>query len=568
VRRVWWVFPTAIAIAVSILNAVKPVVVDDTAYLFFARQIAKHPHDPYGFELFWYRHPQPAMEILAPPVVPYWLAVGVSLFGEHVFWLKLWLLPFAVVFCFATRSLLKRFARGTELSGLALIALSPAVLPLFNFMLDVPATALGLASIAIFVRGCERGTWWNVYTAGILAGVATQTKYTMVTVPAVLLLFGVLHRRLVPALIATSIGIAVFVLWEVWLIDKYGVSHFLFHVRDQQSVTSGISEWLDKKGSLANPLLGFLGGLACATGLYAGRGIGFGKRFVMVVAVCAALGMLAVCFVPYSQGVLLRSRVSGSPRLDLAAIVFYPLGASVLVTLAIAIWTLTFRATRGTLGRLRRTPATWFLIGWLGIELIAYFALTPFPAGRRVILICVVLGFIACRLVSRIQRIHPGRRPERWITYYAAGLGLGLYALDAWDALPERQFAYRANEIIGDRRGAQVWMQGHWGWQYYTDRLGMTLVDPGRTTLRAGDWFVAPRLPNEVGFFRPYHGEATFHLDLDAIEPVAELSWDDWIAGQTIPSLYGGVVPINGRDHPRLRIHVFRIVRDWTPDPR
>jgi hypothetical protein len=183
-----------------------------------------------------------------------------------------------------------------------------------------------------------------------------------------------------------------------------------------------------------------------------------------------------------------------------------------------------------------------------------------------VISVCVVLGLIACRLVSRVRRVRPGHTPERWIVGYAVGLGLGLFALDTWDALPERQLAYRAAEIVND--DGRVWTQGHWGWQYYTDRLGMTLVDPGHSELRAGDWLVLPVAPDEQGFYRPYHGEATFRLDPDAVESVAVLWWDDGIAGQTIPNLYGGTVPVRGRDHARLRVVVYRVTRDWTPAPQ
>src|SRR5215210_6930590 len=110
--------PVVLAVIVSMANAVKPVVVDDTAYLAFARHIAQHPLDPYGFELFWYWVPEPAMEILAPPVVPYWLAAGVALFGEHVVLLKLWLFPFLWLFAWSLRELLRRFARGSERAAL------------------------------------------------------------------------------------------------------------------------------------------------------------------------------------------------------------------------------------------------------------------------------------------------------------------------------------------------------------------------------------------------------------------------------------------------------------------
>ena len=568
VRRIWWAGPAAVAVAITLLNAAKPAVVDDTAYLLFARHIADRPFDPYGFELFWYRHPQLAMEILAPPVVPYWLASGVAMFGERLFCLKLWLLPFLLCFCFAVHSLLRRFARGTETVGLILIALSPAVLPMVNFMLDVPSVALGLASVAVFARGCDQRSWGLIIASGLLAGAAVQTKYTMMSVPAVLLLYGLLYRRPGYAIVSGMVAVAMFVAWEAWLHSVYGVSHFLYHVRDQQTGDGGVAAWVGQKAELVNPLLGHLGGLACATGLYAGRGVGFGRRFVAIVAVVAAVGMMAVCLVPYSESVLLRSRATGSPRLDLAAVVFYTIGACVLTTLAIAISTLTLRPGHRPLGLVRRNPATWFLVGWLGIELAAYFVLTPFPASRRVITVCVVLGLIACRLVSRVGRVRPGRKPGRWVIVYAAGLGLGLFALDTWDALPERQLAFQASDVIGDRRNRHVWTQGHWGWQYYTDRLGMKLVVPGSSELRTGDWLVVAVPPDERGFYRPYHGEATFRIEKDTVEPVAELWWDDLVAGQTIPNLYGGVVPVLGRDHPRLRVVVYRVTREWIPASR
>jgi hypothetical protein len=50
----------------TLANAAKPVLVDDTAYLAFARHLAKNPFEPYGFELFWADRPQPAMEIVLP----------------------------------------------------------------------------------------------------------------------------------------------------------------------------------------------------------------------------------------------------------------------------------------------------------------------------------------------------------------------------------------------------------------------------------------------------------------------------------------------------------------------
>ena len=150
----------AAAVALTGLNAVKPAVVDDTAYLFFARHLAEKPLDPYGWQLFWYEAPQSAMQILLPPVLPYWLAVGIRLFGEHLFLLKLWLFPFAWLLCGAVAALLARFGSGAERPLFLVFVCSPAVLPLFNFMLDIPALSLGAAAVAMFVGGTDRKSFW------------------------------------------------------------------------------------------------------------------------------------------------------------------------------------------------------------------------------------------------------------------------------------------------------------------------------------------------------------------------------------------------------------------------
>src|SRR5437899_1734700 len=90
-----------LAFTMTNANAPKPPVIDDTAYLALARQISHAPLDPYAFEQFWYQQPQPANEVLAPPVLSYWLGLGMRLVGDNPVALKLWVLPFTLVFCLA-----------------------------------------------------------------------------------------------------------------------------------------------------------------------------------------------------------------------------------------------------------------------------------------------------------------------------------------------------------------------------------------------------------------------------------------------------------------------------------
>src|SRR5690348_7059043 len=90
-----WPSLLALALLYTLLNAVKPLQVDDAAYYYYAAQLAEHLTDPYGFTVFWYQWPQPANTVLAPPVLPYWWSLAIRLFGERPFFWKVWLLPFS-----------------------------------------------------------------------------------------------------------------------------------------------------------------------------------------------------------------------------------------------------------------------------------------------------------------------------------------------------------------------------------------------------------------------------------------------------------------------------------------
>src|SRR5262245_20791853 len=103
-----------LSVVCTALAAVKPIHIDEAANYYYARQIAAHPFDPYSFQMFWYQEPQPANEVLTPPVLVYWWSLGIHLFGDQPVLWKLWLLPFVLIFIFSLHALLRRFAQGTE----------------------------------------------------------------------------------------------------------------------------------------------------------------------------------------------------------------------------------------------------------------------------------------------------------------------------------------------------------------------------------------------------------------------------------------------------------------------
>jgi hypothetical protein len=142
-------------------------------------------------------------------------------------------------------------------------------------------------------------------------------------------------------------------------------------------------------------------------------------------------------------------------------------------------------------------------------------------------------------------------------------------AIDTLDALPEKWCAERAAEVTRDRPPAStVWYAGHWGFQHYCERAGMRPLVAGHTVARAGDFLVLPVHPDEPGFHRPYAGFAVVHPPQWVAEEVAGVWWDDWLSAKTVPNFYGGTEPVVGRDHPRLRVRVYRLRADWVMPAR
>jgi len=562
--------PLALAVLLTLANAPKPVVVDDTAYLLFARQIAQHPLDPYGFNLFWYHVPEPAMTILAPPVLPYWLAAGIGILGENLILLKLWLFPFAGLLAWSLNALLHRFARGAERPALALLIFSPAILPTFNFMLDIPALALGLASLVIFLRACDRHSCSLAILAGIALAFALQTKYTMLIMPVVLAWAGLLQRRIGLTVIALATAALLFTLWEAWLLERYGQSHFLFHLRDQQSASE--ESIFTRKWALVPAFFSFLGATLGMLGFWAASVVGWPPWLVRLAAMLSLVGLVFVVAFPFPDTVLIVGSQPNREKLTLASLLWRSLGAGAGLTVLAAIGVLFLKWHHGPRWRHSRSWARLFLVGWLAIEVAGYFTLTPFPAGRRLIGTTVAAGVLLARVVSRVRRAHPERAPSGWVLPAAIVAG-GLFALlDAYEASIERSAIVRVTEVASGRGDSgTVWFVGHWGMQYYGERAGLRHFIPGGPQVQPGDWLVLPEHPDATGFYRPYSGGDFEWYRLKTpndAECVERLIFDDSLSAMTVPTFYGGVEPIVGRSRPRLILGIYRMKQTWGPGSR
>ena len=546
-----------LAVAYTGLNALKPIHIDDAAYGYYAAQDAAHPLDPYGFKILWYYEPQPANDVVAPPVLPYYWALGRVLFGERPWLWKLFLLPWCLLLVWALHALLRRFAAGMELPLTVMTVLSPALLPSLNLMLDVPALALALASVELFLGACDRNALGQAVLAGFVAGLAMQTKYTAVVAPAAMLLAAatVGRWRLWPA--AAVAAAQLFLTWEFLMALLYGESHFLHSLRG----AAGGS--LTAKGALFAPFFSFMGGLAPFLFILGLAALGARRRWLAAAAgaMVVGFGLIVVFDARFGGEVRPSPMLFGAiqtPQWDFpgSEVVFDAFAAGGVLVTALAVR----RLWGGDDAAGRRQ--TLFLVLWLALEMLAYYPLTPFPATRRVLGPLVVLTLLIGRLAARAW---PTPR-ARWAAWPWVGcgvaLGLAFFALDWREAYAEEWGAEQAAAWIKAQDGdGRTWYVGHYGFQYYAEQCGMApayaaLDETAPPHLRRGDWLVRPdeRVASQV-----------LDFDAPAVREEPRLTLEDPVPLRTVSCVYCGRAPLEHHEGPRITVYIYRVMEDYDP---
>jgi hypothetical protein len=552
------------AVLITALNAAKPLHIDDNCYYLFARQIAQAPLDPYGFKAFTVNRPEPANEILAPAGLPYWWAAAIALFGERPVLWKLWLLPLVLLWVFALDALCRRFAPAFELPLTLTTLFSPVFLPSLNLMLDIPALALGLSGVVLFLHASDRiarteargpsPAYALALAAGVLVALAAQTKYTGILALGVMTLHAFCFGRLRLLLVAGTTAIGLFVGWETFLALRYGESHFLLHLRANHANAF-------EKLAFVFPLPSLIGGVGSGLLVLALAAFGASRRTVLaaIALISAAFGIVAA--VPESAatlrpGAALDPNASYREALTLGLIVFAALGLATLFLLGRAAFRLA-RSPNDFAGTDRR--ADRFVAAWLLLEIAGYFALSPFPAARRVMGIVIAGTLLLGRLAMRPLDARGVRRRLFMAAAFNAALGTLYFAVDFREAVAVRRAVALAAAWIRANASpsSQAYFVGHWAVHFYARQAGMIpAVDRQfytRTLHRAGDFLVVPfrRITQQI-----------FWLDEQRSEARHVIALHDRLPLRTLHCFYLGFVPLERNDEPRMQLTIYRFTQD------
>ncbi len=466
----------------------KPFHMDDPLFLWAARRIQEDPADFYGFTLNWYGTASAMSDVMKnPPLAAYYLAAAAAALGWSEVALHLaFLLP-------ALGVVLGTYHLAREVSGRPLeAALAAAFTPVFlvsstTVMCDVLMLCAFVWAVVLWIRGLRGSRPGLLAASAVLALAAGLAKYFGIALVPLLIAYGVARERRIGAWIAWMlIPVVGLALYQLYTAGLYGRGLLL----DAAWYAEGArrKEAWRASGKIETGLL-FTGGcyltvLFYLSRLWSRRAIAIlGLLSALAVAVIASTGGIGAFSFRDADG--LRWGALLQCGLLLAA------GASVVALAALdllAEW---------------RAPEALLLFLWTSGTLLFAVRFNWSVNARSLLPAAPAVGAL---IVRRIERRQAERAPAPswrrfWPLVPAAVASVLVAHADHALASSARE---AATFFASASRGRTVWFEGHWGFQYYAESLGMRALDYRRPLARPGDLVVKPatnsnlaRLPAE-----------------------------------------------------------------------
>jgi 4-amino-4-deoxy-L-arabinose transferase-like glycosyltransferase len=478
----WFASRPKLTLALAVLAALspflhKPFNVDDPLFLWAARQIQSHPLDPYGFNVNWYGGVEPMWEVTQnPPLAAYFLALGAAVLGwsERVLHF-VFLLP-AVAAILGTHRLACHFCNRPLLAAGVTLFTPAFLVSSTTLMCDTLMLAFWVWAVVLWVEGMERDNVWRLAGAGGLIALAALTKYFGICLIPLLATYSFLSQRRMGRWAGCLLIPVVALAGYQWATQALYGKGLLSAAGDYATTTKGLSGISGAATGLV--ALTFTGGcLAVATFLtpllWRARTVAGIAAFVTVLA--------GAIFLEGTMQEKYGSFKGSSALLVGTQVVFWAVGGVSILALASAdAWQ-------------RRDARSCLLALWvLGTFLFAV-CFNWIVNARSLLPLAPAVGIlIARRLETRALAGNRIRAGDVQICF-AAGAVLALLVTRADDRLATtvRQSAEQTFARCG-QGGETVWFEGHWGFQYYMEKLGAKVVAAKRSTPQPGDFLAIP----------------------------------------------------------------------------
>jgi hypothetical protein len=501
--------PVCILVAVTLACFIpfvnKAVHIDDYLFLSVARQIQAHPFDFYGFNVNWYYGEEPMSLVTKnPPLLCYYLAFVASLAGWSEITLHVAMLFPTLAGVLGIYFLAKKLGANPLTATFAGMFTPVFLISGTSLMCDTMMVSWWVWAVYFWLRGMENDNVIDLLAAAFMIAACSLTKYYGASLIPLLIVYSLVKkRRLGNWLLFMIIPVIILACYQ-WLTYKmYGVGLLLdagtYAAKARNLTGQGIT------GDLLTGL-SFTGGclitaLFLAPLLWNKRWLAGGAAVLAVIA-CTLAGMDKFGVLPLHT----RGGVNWLAILQLSLFI-----VSGLSLIAVTVADL----------RKNRDADSCLLFCWILGTFVFASLLNWSVSGRNILPMVPAAGIVLARRLRAEEIDRPVR--SSWL---AAALGLSLLIglMATWAdyrlAGTARDAAARIGRAYAQTPG-KLWFQGHWGFQYYMERVGGKPVDFKRSILTRGDIVVTP-LQNANMLFLP--DDLVVHLNTVAISPGGPLS--------------------------------------------
>jgi hypothetical protein len=475
--------------------------IDDTLFVFAARQISKHPLDPYGFSLVWRTSTERMADITKnPPLACYYGAVigRVAGWSERAFHLAFMLPALALVL--GIYRLAMHFTRYPLLAALVTLLTPGILVSACSVMCDTAMVALWIWAVILWTEGLQPRKPWYLAASAVLIAASALTKYFGASLVLLLAAYSFARlRRFGSWLWYLLLPVGVLVGYELWTQALYGQG-LLTTAADFASTQRSVAQ--ASTLSLAVAGLSFTGG--CALSVLTFAPLTWSRRTAAIVIATGVLAATAMVFGWTSLG----DRIGG----ELAFLALRTRWALVGSQLALCVAGGVFTLALAIADYWRRRDAASVLLAlWvLGTFVFASF-LNWTVNARSVLPLIPAAGILIAR---RLDNVHASWTRGLMLKVAVALIVSGAVSLwiahaDSYLANIPRAAANHIAETYRNQSGT-LWYEGHWGFQYYMEQAGAKPVDDQNFQTRPGDLVVEPEDNTEVAGLprtQPFHVE-------------------------------------------------------------
>lgn len=500
-------------------------------YIWTAQQIAAHPLDFYGFSANWGGHLEPVpVDMMNPPLLPYYLAAVSKLVGWSEIALHAALLPLSVLSVVGFYLIARGFCGSPLSAGLMMLFCPAFLVSSTTLMCEPPMLCLWLWTIVFWLRGSTRSIRW-LPLSGLLVGTAVLTKYSAICLVPLLLAYSVIYRssrRVCIAQIASLlIPVGMILGYNHYTAVMYGQGMFLNAI--------GFSSDFSREHGVALPAkildsLLFVGGGAIACVLVGFVALNLRTRLLVVAAVPLAILAARKCF--------------GLPGGWNSSWPFYA-QAGILVAAGLVIFVICIKDF------FHPKVDSLFLLVWTGGVFI-FAAKLNWSINARSILPLIPPVSI---LVQRALEQHQFRLTRPYVAAMSIAATISILT-----ALADEQTAdanrVAAAHLMKNRTDQKVWFTGHWGFQYYMQRLGAMPLDTVSPKCKPGDIVIVPL--NNYGI--PLTGISLTAMDTFSVDASPFLSLVNGSMGANFYFSPGDRLPFVFGPIPPETFVIFRVV--------